>query len=143
MQSTTVASARVLVYINAQPFGRCVGFEWTSDTPRRDVAAVDSLMPYELIPLFTRVVGSVSIIKTVGDGGLEGAGIVAQIPRIPEEKYFTISLVDRRTDLVLFRADNCSVTSQAWRVEPRDIVKGAFQFRTIVWSNEFALAAGS
>lgn len=143
MQSQTTASARVLVYINAQPFGRCAGFEWTSDTPRRDVAVVDSLVPPELIPLFTRVVGNVSVVKTMGDGGLEGAGIIAQLPHIPEEKYFTISLVDRRTDLVLFRADNCAVTSQAWRVEPKDIVKGAFQFRCIVWSNEFALAAGS
>jgi hypothetical protein len=78
-----------------------------------------------------------SIYRTVGDGGAEGGGMTAPAEELPREKYFSVLLVDRgASDAVIFQADDCSLTSQAWSVPSRGIVTGSLEFEALTWSNE-------
>lgn len=131
-----IVSAGVTVYLNNKPFGRVSQFRFSSQTPREPIMAIDSLDPVELAPTSTRVTGSMEIIRTVGDGGAEGAGMTTHFSQLPREKYFSIMLVERISDTVIFRADQCSVVSQSWDFSAKSMVRGSVEFEAIDWSNE-------
>ncbi len=135
-QSRVVTGARVICYINGVRFGRVSDFKWDSATPRRAIHGIDSLEPYELAPMSTRCTGSLSLYRTAGDGGIEGPGIVASYQDIPREKYFSLTLIDRASNMVLFRADSCAVTNQSWGVAAKGVMTGSFSFEALSWSNE-------
>jgi hypothetical protein len=136
MRSRVVVSARIILYINGKRIGRITGFQFSSATNRKPAYGLDSSTPYELIPMTTRITGAVDVIRTVGDGGIEGPGIVASNKDIIREKYFSIMLLDRATDKIIFQADQCSVLQQNWSVPLKGIVQGSFQFEALSWNNE-------
>jgi hypothetical protein len=135
-KSLIITGARVVCYINGQKFGRVSSFRWDSATPRKAIYGLDSSEPYELAPLPSRITGSLTVYRTVGDGGLEGSGIVAQFADIPREKYFSLTLIERSSDTVVFRADDCAVTNQSWDVPSKGVMMGNFSFEALSWSNE-------
>ena len=136
MRSRLVTSAKVIVYINDQPFGRVTGFSWTSATPKRPIYGIDSTEPYELAPTTSQCNGNVSLLRLIDDGGLEGPGIVAQFQSLTREKYFKVLLIERSTDTQIFRADFCSVNSQSWDVPAKGLMTGTFSFAALTWNNE-------
>jgi hypothetical protein len=142
-RSHLVTGAKVRLFINGKPFGRVTGFTWTSDTPKKAIYGVDSAQPYELAPTMTRCTGSLSVLKLGGDGGAEGAGVAAPYPDLSREKYFTLTLVEIRSDLILFRANRCSLVNQSWSVPVRGLVSGSFSFEAIEWDNEVSAKTNS
>lgn len=132
----TVVAARLVCYVNGVRYGKVTGFHYSSETSHKEARGIDSLVPYELMPTSVRVTGSMSVVRTTADGGLEGAGLTAPIPDIPRERYFSLTVLDRMTDTVVFRADQCKVTSQSWAVEARSPVSGQFTFQAIIFNNE-------
>jgi hypothetical protein len=135
MSSLTIHGARVVCYINGSVLG-VNSFKFTSDTPRRPVYCLDMQFPGELVLQSTRIVGTLGVYRQASDGGIEGVGMIATTPDLMSEKYFTILLVDRVTDTVLFSAELCSVLSQDWQVSTKDLMHGTIQFQAILWSNE-------
>ena len=135
-RAKTIVAASVILYINNQPYGRVESFRFSSQTPRDAIYGIDSLDPMELAPTRTKVTGSIGIIRTVGDGGIEGAGFTTNYELLSREKYFSIMLVERQSDTVIFRADYCSVAGQQWDVQARERVKGTLEFEALDWSNE-------
>lgn len=135
-RAMTIVGAQVLCYINGVRFGRVTNFIWRSMTPRKAIYGLDSVDPTELAPTVTRCSGTIGMIRTTGDGGAEGAGMAAPFEDLPREKYFTVQLVDRATDRVLFQAQKCSVISQSWTVAMKTSVIGSIEFEAIDWSNE-------
>lgn len=135
-RSRIVAAAKVIVYINGKKFGQVTGFSWQSITQRKPAYGLDSGEPYEFMPLTTKCMGSVSVIKTIADGGVEGRGAVARFEDLPREKYFSIMLVERTYDMVIFQADRCVVNAQSWDVQAKGILTGRFEFETFTWNNE-------
>lgn len=136
MRARTIVGAGVLLYVNSRPFGKVTGFRFTSSTPREAIYSVDSLDPVELAPTRTKVSGTINLVRTIADGGAEGAGFTTDYENLSREKYFSLILLDRQTDKVIFRADYCSVVSQSWDAVIRDIVKGNLEFEALDWSNE-------
>ena len=142
-RSSLVVGAQVVVYVNGNMFGKVIDFEWVAETPRRFIQTVDSLLPIEAIPLATSVTGIMNIFKIHGDGGAEGAGMVAPMVMndgssgIPLEKYFTLMVLDRAKDTVLFQADTCTLMSQRWGIK-RGHVTGSLSFRAFSWNNEIS-----
>ena len=135
-RTKTIVTAGVLLYVNNKPYGQVKSFRFNSDTPRNAIYGIDSLDPFELAPTVTKVSGSIGLIRTLFDGGVEGAGLTANYEQLPREKYFSITLVEKASDTVLFRADFCSVTRQSWDFEAKEMVKGQVEFEALTWSNE-------
>lgn len=135
-RARVITAANVTCYVNGTQFGRVAGFTWRSSTARRALYGLDLVDPQELAPTQAKVTGLLRLYRTVGDGGAEGAGMAASFEDLPREKYFTVQLIDRGSDKVLFQAQLCSVVSQSWEIQSKGIVTGQLEFEAISWSNE-------
>lgn len=136
MKPRSVVGAHVLLYVNGQPFGRVVKFRWTSITPRKKSRVIDILFPVELIPLATEVGWEMQVIRTMADGGAQGAGLAVQQQHLSKEKYCTLLLVDRRTDTTLFKSDYNNADMESWEVTPKNLMLGSIAGSGIIWTNE-------
>lgn len=125
-----------MVYVNGRVYGRVKEFQWSSATPKKPQYGLDSLEPYELIPTSTRVTGRLTLYRTVGDGGAEGAAMATRYEDVPREKYFSLQLMERGSQTIVFEARYCSVTNQSWSVPERGLVTGTLEFEAIEWNNE-------
>jgi hypothetical protein len=134
----TLVSGGVNCFINGVSIGWVTGVSFASNTPRRSITGIDTLVPFELVPLSTEINGTIQVVKMFGDDSLELRGIVGGAKNIINEKYFTLMLVQRSAtgaSYILFRADQCSVESQSWDIQARGIVTGQFAFRGIEATN--------
>lgn len=136
MRAKTVTSAGVVCYLNGKRFGRVRDFSWSSSTPRKALYGIDITEPQELLTTTTRITGRLSLWRTVGDGGAEGAGMIATYEDLTKEKYFSLTLVERYSDTVIFEARYCSVTSQSWNAPEKGLVTGSMEFEALNYSNE-------
>jgi hypothetical protein len=134
--SILLSAAQVALYINGNQFGRVNGFTYSVDTPRKRLATVDSLIPFELATGQTHITGNMTIYRTALDGAAEGPGMVAPIDELPREKYFSIVLVDLTTQVVIFQADFCSVEQQSWSINSKGLVMGTVAWSALSYQNE-------
>lgn len=138
MESRVVTGARVRVYINGRLLGRVWKFNFSANTPVDPIQGIDSSLPYELAPTVSHITGTLALYRLAGDGGIEGPGMAAIVQDILKQKYFTLMVVERVTDTVIFRADQCMVTMQNWDVAAAGRMNGTVQFQGIAWNNETA-----
>ncbi len=136
MKSNNLTAARVVLYVNGKLYGRVTDFRWNSSTSGREIYGIDSPEPFELANTTTRCSGSMSVLRLGQDGGAEGAGMTVSYADISREKYFSLALVDRVTDTIIFQARRCKLTSQSWDVPARGRVTGNLDFVACDWSNE-------
>ena len=134
--SNMMVSAHIVCYINGQKIADANSFTWTSETPHREIMAIDFNMPFELAPGATRMSGQIGLYRKTLEAGAEGKGMVSDFNTATRDKYFTIALVDRVSNTMLFKANNCSVNSQSWNLPTRGRVSGTVSFSGITWSNE-------
>lgn len=134
-RSNLVVGAHTLVYINGTAFGRVADLSWNSATPKRALQTIDTLIPMELVPLATALSGNLTIYRLHKDGGIEAAGMAATYADLTREKYFSIMVIDRVTDTVMFQADQCSTESQSWR-NGKGYVMGSIAFKGLKFNNE-------
>lgn len=137
-RARTIVSANVICYINNKPYAQVTSFAFHSSTPREAINGVDSIDPFELAVNTTKVSGSIGLVRTLFDGGIEGAGLTTNFERLPQEKYFSVMLVERLSQRVLFRADYCSVNQQNWSLTAKGIMQGQVEFEALAWSNDSA-----
>lgn len=135
-KSRLISTAKLVCYINGTACGWVTSFRWDSATPRKPIMALDSSDPYELVVTTTKVGGTVGLVRPIGNGGLEGVGVVAQFHDLVREKYFTLTLVERSTDTVVFRSDYTVIQNQAWDAGEKGLLRGTFSFEGIFWTNE-------
>jgi len=135
-RSALVTSAKVVLFVNGRPFGRVADFKWDSATPLREIRGIDSMEPFELAKTVSRVTGSMTIYRLSGDGGAEGAGLIAPVSELSREKYVSLVLVERNTNKVLFETPKAQISNQSWTVPTRGYVMGSLQFEAIGYSNE-------
>lgn len=131
-----LTSAHTIVYINGEPYGVATSFEWDGSTPRKQARGVDVLTPIELMPSTVDFKARMSLLRLSGDNGTVGAGMTAGEALLSKEKYFTVVVVDRKRDLQIFRADECSVESQHWSIPERGLVRGTVHFTGLGWNSE-------
>ncbi len=136
MSSKTITGARIMCYINGKLYGRASSFTWNSQTAHRPIYGIDSCDPFELAASTTKISGTMSIYRLIGDGGAQGAGMVPTYEDMPRGRYFNITLIDRGTDSVLFQARYCVVQTESWNVAAKGIVTGQVSFEAIDWNNE-------
>ena len=134
--SAVLVSGAVICYVNGIRCGKVTSFRWSSETPRKEIFCLDQNIPVEEAPTTARCSGSLGLIRLVHDGGLEGIGVIAHSSQVERERYFTIMIVDRISNSILFRADSCSATAQSWDIPSRGLVSGTLNFSCLSWSNE-------
>jgi hypothetical protein len=139
MRARIITGAHLVCYINNKPFSGVQSFTWQADTPRRLVRPIDTFMPVEMIQQAPTVIGSCVCYRAIFDGGLEGQGLVATFEDLSRDKYFAISIVERSSDTVIFRADFASILSQQWVAQTRQLMAGSFTFQALDWFNESRL----
>ena len=128
--------AQSQIFINGEILATAISFSWSSETQSKDIYGLDQMEPYEFANTINRVTGSCSLYRIIGDGGLEGAGIVARFSDILRQKLITITVKDILTDSVLFEATNCVVPNQNWEIRSKDLITGSFSFKGKTWGNE-------
>lgn len=133
-----VVAAKVLVYVNGRLFGQCTSFSWTSTTGDREVTTVDVDHAMELAPTVTRVSWSMGVLRSIGDGGMQGAGVVPQQQVAASGKYFSLLLLERTSNLVLFKADLSRTSQENWSVNAKGKMEGQVSGKSILWNNESA-----
>lgn len=136
--STLVASAKAIAYVNGRAWAPVVSIRWDVSTPGRGIPGLDVSTDIELAPSSSRVNGSMVVLRQVGDGGVEGAGLIPFSKDLPAGTYFSLALVDRLTDTLLFRADRCWINSQSWDTPSRSFMVGTINFTALDWNNEAA-----
>jgi hypothetical protein len=132
----TLASAQIVLFVNGSAYAPVTDFNWSSDTPTRQIFGIDQMTPFELAPQTAHVSGSISVLRLGSIGGAEGAGFTTPFPDLSRSRYFSILLRNILTDEVLFEARQCSLQSQNWSVPNRGIVSGQLNFIGLAWSNE-------
>lgn len=137
MSSRLLVPASILVYINSRLYGKVSSFRYDLSSVHKPIYGLDSGEPFEFIPTTTKVVGTMQIYRIAGDGGPEGDGMTAHFADLPIAKYFSVSLVDRRTNMVVFEALECVVQNQSWEISGKNLVTGTISFEAKDYSNEF------
>jgi hypothetical protein len=135
-RSSLVVGAHCRVYINGKPFGRTISAQLRSATPRRKIHVLDTFVAAEHMPTTAETGGTIQIYRLHGDGGSQAAGIVAPFADLSLEKYFSILILDRVTDTVIYRADRCTLEEEDWGLPTRGYVTGSLSFSAITWGNE-------
>lgn len=135
-RAKVISGAHLILYINGRPYSLSTGFSFQSSTQNRAIYGLDSAEPYELAPSITKVSGTVELVRTIGDGGLEGSGIASPLEDLTREKYTTITLIERSSDTVVFSTTNAKVLDQSWNVQVKSLMRGSLRFEAIDWSNE-------
>ncbi len=135
-RSSILTGAQVVLYVNGEMYGRIHSFHWNVETPRKDIRAVDTWIPFELAIATSRVAGTMSVYRLSQDGGAEGAGMIATTDALSREKYFTMVLIDITSGFVVFQADHCSVDSQIWMADAKGTVSGQISWSAMAWNNE-------
>lgn len=136
MPSLIVAGAHILCYINGRLYAQVSEFKWSSSTPRKAIHGIDSPDPFELAPTITIIKGEAKVFRLSGDGGFQGLGISASFSDLPKEKYFSVQIVDRRSDTVIFECPTCAQESESWAAIAKSLMTGTLSFTGISWGNE-------
>ena len=102
-RSRVVVGAHIICYINGQHYGRVSHFAFRSIATHRPLYGIDITEPQELAVAQTKITGNMKVFRTVGDGGAEGAGMITSFDNLPRGKYFTVQLVERGSDTILFQ----------------------------------------
>lgn len=136
MQVKTLRGADIQLYINGRIFPICSAIRWHAATGRHAIYGIDQITPFELAPGQASIKGTVECFRQRKDGGLEGRGVVAPERIILLEKYFSIAVLDRSTDTVIFAIEEAAVGDQDWRVSAKAEMSGSFSFEGIGWTNE-------
>jgi hypothetical protein len=117
-------------------FAKVASINLRMTSTKRHLHTIDTPLTAELIPLTAEVSGTITVYKLRGDGGVEGAGLAAAFSNLVMGKYFSLALVDRSNDQIIFSLPQCSVESQNWDINSKRYVMGQIVFSALSWSNE-------
>lgn len=137
MRHASIAGGDLLVYFNGELLGIAETFDYAVDYGRKEIRVIDTLLPIEEAPTQVAVGGSFSVWRTDNTAGLEGLGVVARDFALSRERYFSIRVVNRQTDTIVFKCDMASVKNQSWSVQAQGLMKGTFSFSGIGWSADY------
>jgi hypothetical protein len=130
-----LVGARTVMYLNGKPFAAVSNFNHTEDSPQKEVHGIDTLEPQELIPGPLTCSGMMTIYRQAHDGGIEGAGMMPTWQAATRGKYFSILIVDRITDTIIFESKKNSVIRQTWNIPTKGYVTGTIAFKGLLYGN--------
>jgi len=130
-----VVGAHVKCYINGNFFAEVTGFSYNETNQKIQRRGIDKATPFEISPGIQAIQGQLSMVR-VRDGGLEGNGIKPIYANVPKANYFTMTLLDRVTNTVIFEAYGCQINKQQWQVGVGSRMLGSASFVAFDYNNE-------
>lgn len=136
MSNNIIVSPHCICLINSVPFAKVKGFGWGSSSGRKVTYGIDTMMPTDICPTVLGIRGSMQIYRLHRDGGIEAAGMIPSWRKMTLGKFFSVAILDRTTDTVIFHANRCEVESQSWLIQPKSYVTGNVSFVGLDYENE-------
>ena len=134
--SNILTGSRCLIYVNSVMFGRATSISTSRSTEHSPRYGLDSSEAFELVPTTSIESGTIGVIRLAGDGGAEGIGMSVPGPNMQIARYATLSIVDRSSDIEVYRADKVVAIGQSWSYPSKGLVVGQITFRAIRSINE-------
>jgi hypothetical protein len=107
----------------ATSFGLDVESIWSEEF------GLDEKLPVEFSPSIQRVFGEIGLIRVVGDGGPEGAGMGGPLPVSQRTQYATIQFEDR-SGVTLWSCEGMVVfVKQSWRTASKGLQVGSITWK--------------
>ena len=136
-QSFSLASAHLKVFVNWKLLGYVMGVPtWLVRSEWGRLRELDTVATRQLTPRLFEVSGTMQVLRGRSTGGLEGAGMVPSAETMLRQKYLTIEIQDRITQDIVYRAIECTFQQQQWRIDPKGLVTGNFNFEGRAFANE-------
>lgn len=126
-----IVGANARIYINNKLFGVASSLEFTLDHGIQETYGLDNSEPLELAETKNRCTGSLHVYRLRGDGGLAQRGLMTENHNVKLEKYSSMVVVDRFTDMVLFQCDKLRFGTQQWSMNSKGLMEGMVQFTGI------------
>lgn len=126
----------VVCYFNGVPVGRVTAFSFRNELVQKEVRGIDFPLPFEIGGSMVATSGTIQLLRTTGDGGSQGMGIMPQQVDIASGRYFTILILDLREKRAVFYSEFCKAESEEWSISARSVITGTVSFKAISFSNE-------
>jgi hypothetical protein len=140
MSGDILHGAGVIVKVNKGVIGFATGITYSRDQGIKPIYEVDNPFPAEITPTRYLVAGALAGFRLSNSGGLDGQGVMdlSNVANFFTQKYVTLEIVDRKTNLPLFYVNRCLFDKDSWRTEVKQIVTFTVNFLGIWASNEIS-----
>jgi hypothetical protein len=128
--------ADIKVFINGRLYPWIVSARWNASYGRHAITGIDQSTPFELPSGACTIKGTFDVLRIRATGGLQGAGIAPPERKVLQERYFSLTIVDRLTDSVILQIDQAAVTEENWQTAAKAILSGSFSYEGMGWVNE-------
>jgi hypothetical protein len=115
-----------------------------SNSPRIEEYQIDSDEAVEIAPTIHSCTGEIGLFRNTNDGGAQGLGILPPPPLLVLEKYHSIQLIERESNLPIFEWEGEVVfNSESWTVAAKGTMVGSVKFNAKRFTNEMAISSTS
>lgn len=133
--NSIICGPHTVVYINGKPFSQVSAVDYNINSPYKLLTGIDTLLPLDTIPQSLSYTATLQLYMIRGRCGIEGEGLAATWEAATRGKYFSILILDRQTQNVIFEGQKNRATGQQWRFASRSIVTGTVQFTGLFYNN--------
>lgn len=133
--NSIICGPHTVVYINGKPFSQVSSLDYNIASPYRVITGIDTLLPLDTAPQSLSYTASMNVYMIRGRGGIEGEGMSATWEAATRGKCFSILVIDRMTQNILFEGRKNRATGQSWHLAAKSIVTGTVQFTGLFYSN--------
>ena len=140
MRSPYVVGAQLIVLVNGARYAECTSFEFEHIIARAEIVGIDTNQPFEIAPKMVRFQANMGYMRRQGGGGAFGQGMAAPFSKTEQESYWSLLILNRRDQSILFRADQCMATNVRESAQARGRMTGSISFTGLAWSNEVEAA---
>lgn len=132
--------AGVLIKINKAVIGFATGINYTRSQNNKVIYEVDSPFPAEIMPTRYICSGTLTGFRLRNSGGVDGQGILdlSNVQNYFTQKYVTLEIIDRLTNLPIFFVNRCLFDNDSWRVDAKSLLTFSVNFTGIWASNEIS-----
>ena len=135
-QSFTLHGSAVKVKVNGQDLGIAQSISWSQSYGINTIMGIDSPFPQEIAPGHCSISGTISGIRIIGDGGLEGQGLLAYAENMLQKRYSLLQVVDRTNGDNILRVNQAMFSDQNWNISARGLVTFSVKFDGILATND-------
>lgn len=140
-QSSIITGASCRLIINGKIFGAATSISVQRDQGVKPIIGIDSPIPQEIAPTGPFLVkGQITGLRTRDNRGFDGLQIVnaSSIQDYFNQKYCTIELVDRKTNITIAKIHKCIFHTDSFQVSARQIVTITASFTGTFMSTEIS-----
>lgn len=128
MASLVLVGANIRLYINNKIENTVQGITFTVDYGEMEIYGIDSPWAQEIAPTKCTVRGTISCIRTVNSGGLQGKKMRPLFSDIAPSAYISIRVNDRKSNEDILFIPNAKVTKETHTVQAKATYKLVFDF---------------